>query len=310
MIDRDALAAHRPDLLRHCYRMLGSFADAEDAVQDVMLRAWDARASYAGTAPLAHWLMRIATNTCLNELAKKRRRGVPTERAASVATAPLEEIQELDDADWITPAADAALFPSQVLEARESVALAFIALLQRLPPKQRAMLLLKDVVGWSADEIADALELTVSSVTSALHRARETITLPAATRDPAPEVVRAYIRSWEEHDVDGLVALLREDIRFAMPPWSTWFDERGELEQFLRGPRFGARWSQGFRVVETRANGQLALAFYLRGAAGFAPHAIQLVGFDGDRVRDITTFIGAAYFRGFDVPQALSQTIG
>jgi RNA polymerase sigma-70 factor (ECF subfamily) len=251
--------------------------------------------------------MRIATNACLNELARKRRRGLPpNERGPSSGT---DAIDELEEADWLTPAADSKLFasPSRALEARESVALAFLALLQRLPPRQRAMLLLKDVVGWSAEEIASALELTVGAVNSALHRARETIATPPPppSREPAPEVLRAYIRSWEDHDVDSLVALLREDIRFAMPPWATWFDDRVELDRFLRGPRFTARWSEGFRVIETRANGEHALAFYLRDGATYRRHSIQIVRFVDDKVADVVTFIGAAYFRGFDVPERL-----
>ncbi len=304
---RDELATHRPDLLRHCYRMLGSFADAEDVVQDVLANAWKARESYAGDAPLGHWLMRIATNACLNELARRRRRGLPpSERAASSGTAAIEELEE---ADWLTPAPDSQLFaaPLRALEARESVALAFLALLQRLPPRQRAVLLLKDVVGFSADEIAATLELTLGSVNSALHRARETIAAPPSppSRDPSPDVLRAYIQSWEEHDIDSLVSLLREDVRFAMPPWATWFDARAELERFLRGPRFTARWSEGFRVVETRANGQLALAFFLRDGETFRRHSIQLVRFDGERAADVITFIGAGYLRGFEVPESL-----
>jgi RNA polymerase sigma-70 factor (ECF subfamily) len=302
---RDELAAHRPHLLRHCYRMLGAFADAEDLVQDVLLNAWKARESYAGDAPLGHWLMRIATNACLNELARRRRRGLPMERDASRADTPLEELEE---ADWLTPAADSQLFapPVQVLEARESVALAFLALLQRLPPRQRAMLLLKDVVGWSAEEIAAALEVTVGAVNSALHRARETIGSPAAPiREPAPDVLAAYIRSWEAHDVDSLVGLLREDIRFAMPPWATWFDDRAELDRFLRSPRFTERWREGFRVVQTRANGQLALAFYLRDRDHYRPHSMQLVSGD-DQIAEVITFIGAQYFRGFALPERVA----
>lgn len=298
----DDIATHRPALLRHCYRMLGSYADAEDLVQDVLLNAWKARESYAGDAPLGHWLMRIATNACLNELARRKRRGLPSERAPSRGDAALEELEE---ADWLTPAPDSQL---QALEARESVALAFVALLQRLPPRQRAMLLLKDVVGWSAEEIAAALDVTLGAVNSALHRARETLAVPPAApaREPAPEVLAAYIRSWEAHDVDSLVGLLREDIRFAMPPWATWFDERGELERFLRGARFSARWSEGFRVIPTRANGQLALAFYLRDGDDYRRHSIQLVTLlasGGDRIAEVITFIGASYFRGFDLPE-------
>src|SRR5215468_4733233 len=171
----DTFAEHRPALLRHCYRMLGAFEEAEDVVQDVLLRAWRARDSYAGDAPLEHWLMRIATNACLNVLTRDRPRALP--QLDRDPTAPGAALQELEAATWVTPAPDARLFPdpARAAEAREQVALAFVALLQRLPPKQRAVLLLKDVVGWSAEEIAAALDLTVSSVNSALHRARETV---------------------------------------------------------------------------------------------------------------------------------------
>ena len=302
---RETLAAHRPDLLRHCYRMLGSFADAEDIVQDVLLNAWKARATYAGDAPVGHWLMRIATNACLNDLARKRRRALPqTEREPSSG---LAAIEELEMADWIGPAPDAQLFgapAAQVLEARESVALAFLALLQRLPPRQRAVLLLKDVVGWSAEEIATALELTVPSVNSALHRARETVSAPTTTtREPEPDALRAYIRSWELHDVDALVAMLRDDIVFAMPPHATWFRGRVELERFLRESRFAAHWAAGFRIRETRANGRPALAFYRRVDHEYRRSSLQLLDFRDGKVAEIISFIGEPYFRGFDVPE-------
>jgi RNA polymerase sigma-70 factor (ECF subfamily) len=292
---REALAAHRGDLLRHCYRMLGSFADAEDVVQDVLLNAWKSRASFAGDAPLGHWLMRIATNACLNALASRKRRLLP--QMIREPSSGLAAIESLELAEWIGPA------PEKLLETRESVALAFIALLQNLPPKQRAVLLLKDVVGWSAEEIASALDLTVSSVNSALHRARETVKMPSreATREPEPEVVRAYMRSWETHDVDGLVAMLRDDLVFAMPPHSTWFDSRAEFERFLRESKFKARWAAGFQLRETRANGEQAFAFYHQGRRS----SIQVVDFRDGKVAQILAFIGEPYFRGFDVPETV-----
>ena len=293
---REALATHRPDLLRHCYRMLGSFADAEDIVQDVLLNAWKSRASYAGDAPLGHWLMRIATNACLNALASRKRRALP--QMIREPSSGLAAIESLELAEWIGPA------PFDALEARESVALAFIALLQRLPPKQRAVLLLKDVVGWSAEEIASALDLTVSSVNSALHRARETVKLPPATettREPEPDVVHEYIRSWEAHDVDALVAMLHEDIVLAMPPHTTWFDNRAELERFLRESLFAKRWAGGFRVRQMRANGRSAFAFYHQGRRS----SIQVVDFRGGKVAQILVFIGEPFFRGFDVPETV-----
>ena len=244
--------------------------------------------------------MRIATNACLNELARRKRRGLPQlERAAATS---FEHIEQLEFADWLTPAADS------VLETREAVALAFLALLQRLPPRQRAVLLLKDVVGWSAEEIAEALELSVASVNSALHRARETIEPPAGARGSAsPMCWHAYIRAWEHHDVDGLVALLADDIVFAMPPHATWFHRAALLGAFLRTPRFTTLWSRGFRIATTRANDQLALAFYAGDGAGFRRHSIQLVAFAGGRVVEAVHFIGADYFRGFALPERLSD---
>jgi len=306
----DAFAQRRPDLLRHCYRMLGSFAEAEDAVQEVLLRAWRARATFAGDAPLGHWLMRIATNVCLDGLARSRARALPQlDRAAAGASAPIEA---LEDATWVTPAPDARLIPdpAREVEVREEVALAFIALLQRLPPRQRAVLLLKDVVGWSSEEIASALELTVSSVSSALHRARQTV----ATRprgpvpDPAPEVLRAYVRSWEERDVDGLVALLRKDVVFAMPPHAVWFQGADTVRAFLRTPRFAAFWSRGIRARHTRANGLPALAWYVPAADGVHRlHSIHVMRFEDGALAEATSFIGAHYLHGFDLPAALAE---
>ncbi|HEX4338878.1 MAG TPA: RNA polymerase subunit sigma-70 [Polyangiaceae bacterium] len=303
----EELAVHRPALLRHCYRMLGAFADAEDLVQEVLLRAWRSRETYAGEAPLEHWLFRIATNACLNELASRKRRGLPQlDRAAGQPTDPLET---LDATEWLTPAPDSALFdgPARALETRESVALAFLALLQRLPARQRAVLLLKDVVGWSADEIAAALELSLGSVNSALHRARETVatrSLPLAD-DPPPAVLRDYVRTWEMRDVDGLVSLLKEDVVFAMPPIALWVHGAGALARFLETPRLTASWAKGFRLVETRANGQTALVFYRPLDGAYRPTDVQLVRFVDGRLAEATTFFGAAYLRGFDVPDRI-----
>src|SRR5262245_40004040 len=306
----EMFAEHRPALLRHCYRMLGSFEEAEDVVQEVLLRAWRSRDTYAGDAPLAHWLMRIATNACLNALTRGRQRPRALPQLDRDPGAPLVE-QEA--ATWVTPAPDARLFPdpARAAEAREQVALAFIALLQRLPPKQRAVLLLKDVVGWSAEEIASALELTVSSVNSALHRARATVAAapPDANEDPPPEVLAAYVRSWETRDIDGLVALLRKDVVFAMPPHTTWFRGADDVRTFLQTPRFGAFWTRRLRVTITRANGFPALVFYAGGPddEAYQLHSIQVVRFEGGAVAEATTFIGPGYLRGFEVAATVRQ---
>ncbi len=305
-----AFAQHRPALLRHCYRMLGCFAEAEDVAQEVLLRAWRARDTYGGEAPVAHWLMRIATNACLNALTRGSQRLLPQlERAPVPADTPM---QTLEAAAWVTPAPDSALFPdpARAVEARETVALAFVALLQRLPPKQRAALLLKDVVGWPAEEIAAALELTVSSVNSALHRARETMGAAAPTAappDPPAEVLGAYVRSWEAHDLDALVALLRQDVVFAMPPHALWFRGAETVRAFLQTPRFAAFWARGLRGRATRANGLPAVAWYhpIDGDGVFRLHSMHVMCFEAGGLAEATTFVGASYLHGFDLPPAL-----
>ena len=296
-------AEHRPALLRHCYRMLGSFEEAEDVVQEVLLRAWRSRDTYAGDAPLAHWLMRIATNACLNALTRGRPRTLP-----QLDRDPGAPLVEDEHAAWVTPAPDARLFPdpARAAEAREQVALAFIALLQRLPPKQRAVLLLKDVVGWSAEEIASVLDLTLSSVNSALHRARETVSARprAPAEDPPPEVLDAYLRSWETRDLESLVALLRKDVVFAMPPHGAWFHGAEALAAFLQMPPFSIRWARGVRGMRTRANGLPALVWYFADADDgvYRLHSIQVVRFQDGALAEATNFIGATYLHGFDLP--------
>jgi RNA polymerase sigma-70 factor (ECF subfamily) len=301
----EAFAEHRPALLRHCYRMLGSFEEAEDVVQEVLLRGWRSRDTYAGDAPLGHWLMRIATNACLNVLTRSRPRVLP-----QLDVQPGAPLAELEAATWVTPAPDARLYPdpARATEAREEVALAFIALLQRLPPKQRATLLLKDVVGWSAEEIAASLELTVSSVNSALHRARETVVARprGPIEDPAPELLAAYLRSWEARDLDALVALLRHDVVFAMPPHAAWFRGADAVRAFLQRPPFSDRWARGLRAAPTRANGLPALAWYSPDDAGVQRlHSIQVVRFQDGRAAEVTSFIGARYLHGFGLPPVL-----
>lgn len=301
-----AFAQHRASLLRHCYRMTGSYADAEDVVQEAFTRAWAARASYAGRATAARWLQAIATNACLNALAKKKPLLLPQLESEPVAE--VGAVQEQDRALFLSPAADARLFPdpAEAAESRETVALAFIALLQRLPARQRAALLLKDVLGWPADEIAQALELSVGAVNSALHRAREGIAgARAAAEEPPPEGLRGYLRAWEERDFDTLVALMRDDVTFAMPPHSFWLRGAESVERFLRSPRFQAFWV-GLRTLGKRANGVPAVAFYRAGADGVVRrHSIGVTRFAGGRVAESTVFIGPGYFAGFDLPESL-----
>jgi RNA polymerase sigma-70 factor (ECF subfamily) len=305
MSDFDALLArHRPQVLRHCYRMLGSFADAEDLTQDALLRAWEKRDTWTGEGPLQGWLLAIATHTCLNALERRRRLELPqAERPPSPAGTPLVE-QEASR--WLTPAPDARLFPDpqEAAERRETVALAFLAMLQRLPPHQRAALLLKDVVGMSAEEIAAALELSVPAVNSSLHRARQTVgEPPAPAEEPPPEALRAYVRCWEERDLERLTALLRDDITLAMPPNDVWFRGIADVVAFFRSPRVQALWTPGLRIALTRANGLPALGFH-PAVHGGRLRSIGVTRFEGGKVAEMTVFIGPHLLAGFDLSRA------
>jgi RNA polymerase sigma-70 factor, ECF subfamily len=302
------LEAQRPQLLRHCYRMLGCFADAEDLVQDTLVRALRARKSYRGDAPLGHWLLRIATNGCLN-LLKRHHHHLHLPQRESGPARVGDEIETLEETHWLTPAPDAQLFrsPVEAAEKRESVALAFIALLQHLPAKQRAVLLLRDIAGWPASEVAEALELSVPAVNSALHRARRSLRgaeeRVSKEQEPTAELLREYVRTWEEHDLKGLVALLHRDVVLAMPPHATWFRGARNFARFVQTPRFAAFWNAGLRLRVTRANGRPALAFYLRVTRStYRLHSLQAVQFSRGKLVEAVNFIGEYYLRGFDLP--------
>ena len=300
---------HRPKLLRHCYRMLGSFADAEDLVQESLLRAWRARNTYNADAPLINWLMRIATNACLSHLRQKGPRHLP--QLDSAAAEPRDAYVSLEVAHWVTPAPDDAVFvgPEDALESRETVALAFVALLQRLPPWQRAVLILTDVMGWSAAEIATTLGHTLPSVTSALHRARDTMS--KAPKEPLhqaePEAVREYLRCWEERDLDGLLARMHADICFSMPPYATWFFGIGAVREFLKGEIFAPFWARGLAARPVHANGQPAAVWYVPIEGLWRPHSIQVVHFEGARAKHVINFIGEAYLAGFRLPTEVAR---
>lgn len=311
-IDLEAgLTQYRPALLRHCYRMLGVYAEAEDLVQDSLERAWKARASYRSGVPLQHWLFRIATNACLNVLAQRGRLGLPQLEGDSASG----EFQqgEPEHSRFITPAADGRLFPdpAEASESRETIALAFVALLQRVPPRQRAALLMKDVLGWPAEEIAEALKISVSSLNSALHRGRQAIAHRESKADePLPATLRDFIRAWETRDLDGLVALLRKDIVLAMPPHSIWFHGIDDVVRFFRSPQFRAFWSGGVRLALTRANGLPAFGFHRILPDGTQKqHSIMVARFLGGQVAEMTVFVGQGYFAGFDLPLTFDRTV-
>ncbi len=273
---RRLVEPHRAELHSHCYRMLGSVHDAEDALQEAFLRAWRALDQFEGRSSLRSWLYRIATNTCLDTIARRPKRVLPAEYPAADPAGVIGE--PLIESTWIEPYADEAFevadgraAPEARYEQREAVELAFIAALQHLPATQRAVLILRDVLGFSAKEAAEVLETTTASVNSALQRARETVErrLPERSQQvtlrelgdaEVRELVESYIAAWERQDVEAVVSMLSEDAAFAMPPLRSWFRGREAITAFLRRQPLSGDWR--WRAVRSRANGQEALGFY------------------------------------------------
>jgi RNA polymerase sigma-70 factor, ECF subfamily len=295
------------ELHAHCYRMLGSVHDAEDALQEALLRAWRGLPRFEDRSSLRTWLYRISTNTCLDELAKRPKRVLPVDYgpAADPHDSPGEPLGE---AVWIEPYPDA---PDASYEQRESVELAFVAALQHLAPNQRAALILREVLGFSAQEVADALDTSPASVNSALQRARKTIdervpdqSQQATLRALGDERIRAladrYMDALERGDVDAVVALLAEDATWSMPPCPVWF--RGDaLTAFLAEYPGRERW----RHVPARANGQLAIGCYMwdHERDGFYAAVLDVLTLRGDRIAAVTAFLAPWVFKRFgDVP--------
>ena len=299
--------------------MLGSVLDAEDLVQETLLRAWKSRDSFEGRAPLRAWLYKIATNACLDELAKRPRRGLPPDLYPEAdPDSPLAAA--VADPIWLEPYPDGLLGsirhdPAARFDLRESVTLAFLVALQTLPPRQRAVLLLRDVVGLRASEVANLLEDSVSAVNSALYRARSRLgekysatSVPSVSIDSSQQrLLERYVSAWEAADIDGLVQLLKEDASFPMPPLPTWVRGRGAIREFVSRHILDGDARGRWRLVPTHANGQPAFAWYRRQSnpAGFTAFAIQVVTLDGDLVSDATTFAFPRLFGAFGLPAEL-----
>ena len=313
--DRELLKAierHRKDLHAHCYRMLGSLHDAEDAVQEVMLRAWRGLARFEGRSSLRTWLYTIATNTCLTAIARRPARALPIDYG------PAADPHDLDNEPWIEPYPDDQLglgtgltAPEARYERRESVELAFVAALQHLAPRPRAVLMLREVLGFSAREVAEALDTTVASVNSALQRARRTVeermppmsqqtTLRALGDERMRAVVEDYTDALERGDVDAVLALLTEDATWSMPPLPEWYAGHEAITGFLeRGP-MRRRW----RHLATHANGQLAVGCYMwdDDVGTYAAQVIDVLTLRADRIEAITAFVDAELFASFGLP--------
>jgi RNA polymerase sigma-70 factor (ECF subfamily) len=310
------LEQRRHELTGYCYRMLGSAADAEDAVQETFVRAWKGIHRYEGRAALRTWLYKIASNVCFDALAATQRRAIPFDMGpASVVGDTLAE--PLPEATWLTPIPDAMVIgpsindPAAVSQVRESVRLAFVAALQNLPPQQRAVLILRDVLSWRAQEVADLLHLSVAAVNSSLQRARATLesrdlqlaelTIPS-TDQATEELLSKYLDAFERYDMDALTSILHEDATQSMPPYPMWLRGRDQLLDWMFGP--GAE-CVGSRLVPVEVNGQPGFAQYRdRGAT---PWSIQVPRWKDGLVVDITYFLetDGSLFASFGLPPQL-----
>jgi RNA polymerase sigma-70 factor (ECF subfamily) len=291
----------RRELLAHCYRMLGSIHDADDLVQETYLRAWRSFDRFEGRSSLRVWLYKIATNVCLTALATRRRRPLPSDLGpASDDPGPALASVEPGKA-WLEPIPDALIGsqpsdPAAIVDSRASVRLAFIAALQGLSARQRAVLILRDVLAWRAAEVAEVLDTTTNAVNSALRRARTQLELRNLNEDDFPdpietelrEIVDRYVDAFERADVTALVGLLRADVELEMPPVPTWFTGRAAVVGFL-GTRIllsPRRW----RLIPTLANGQAAVVVYEQRPDGYVAHGVHVLTFNGDRIARLTLF--------------------
>ena len=292
--------------------MLGSSVDADDAAQETMIRAWRSMERFDGRSSMRTWLYRIATNVCLDELAARGRRARPMEEG--VANEILEPLVQRERAHWIEPIADARALPSdadpsQMAILRQSIRLAFVAALQNLAPKQRAVLLLMEVLGWSAAEVAETLETSIAAVNSALQRARTVLgnrnaAEPAELSEPQSRMLNRYVAAFERYDVDELASLLRADAAFSMPPYALWLQGAEAVKAWLLGPGLAC---QGSRLIPTSACGSPAFAQYRRNpAGGHTAWALVVLELSGDEIAGWNSFLDTeTLFPRFDLPLQL-----
>jgi RNA polymerase sigma-70 factor, ECF subfamily len=305
------VSPYRAELSAHCYRMLGSIHDAEDALQDALLRAWRGLGRFEARSSLRSWLYTIATNACLRAIERRPKRVLPIDYSPA-ASDPHAPDQPLVESVWVEPypGADAGY------EQRESIELAFIAALQHLPAQQRAVLILRDVLGFSGAEVADVLDTNADAVYSALQRAHKTVdqrlpersqqaTLRSLGDDGLRTLVEGYVDAWERADVDALAAMLAEDAAFTMPPQALWFRGRDAIAAFLalRPLHDGNRW----RVIPTSANCQPAFGHYVwdDDENAFVAEGIAVLTLDGDQISELTVFREAELFERFGLPDRL-----
>jgi RNA polymerase sigma-70 factor (ECF subfamily) len=307
-LDRE-FEQHRRELIAYCYRMLASPFEAEDAVQETFLRAWRAYDQFEGRAALRSWLYRIATNVCLDMLNGRERRATPMDLGP--AREPIaENLNTLPEVTWIQPIPD----PAEEAVARETIRLAFVAALQHLPPRQRAVLILCEVLRWKASEVAELLETSVASVNSALQRARATLEASDVSAVDTPpsvdaadaELLARYVEAFERYDIDALTSLIHEDATQSMPPFDLWLSGRADIFEWWFGPGIGCR---GSRVIPTvAANGAPAFGQYKPSETGdgYEPWALQVIEVSDGKIGELTFFLDTeTLFPLFGLPARL-----
>jgi len=317
----------RRELQVHCYRILGSLHEAEDMVQETMLRAWKRLHTYEGRASFRSWLYKIATNACLDALDQRRSRRLLPTQCGPASDPRVQIVPPTSEFIWMEPIPDewlgdvSALNPEARYTNSESISLAFMTALQALPPRQRAVLILRDVLDFSANETAEVLELTISSVNSALHRARTALSTSYHGREPrtsplADERTRwlldHFVKAWENADVEGLIALLKEDAALAMPPSPSWFQTSEAIAAFVSATvfadngMFGGKASHRWRLLQTNANAAPAFAIYQRTETNqYQAFGIHVLEYDGSGISQITSFIDSSLFTYFGLPSTL-----
>jgi len=311
----DDLEQYRRELTGYCYRMLGSAFEADDAVQETMVRAWKGIDAFEGRSAMRSWLYRIATNVCLDMLRGRQRRAVAMDLGPSSTADGFTGATRPEHA-WLQPIPDARVVPTdgdpaEVAEARESIRLAFVTALQHLPARQRAVLILREVLRWQASEVAELLDTSVAPVNSALQRARATMAARSNAGAPAAEAVSAdqqallarYVDAFERYDITSLVKLLHEDAVMSMPPYDFWLRGPAEVGRFLLGAGIGCR---GSRLIPTAANGLPAFASYKPDSeGGYSPWSIQVLEISGDRIVGYHNFLDTTLFAAFGLPAHL-----
>ena len=303
----DELEQHRRELTAHCYRMLGSPFEAEDAVQETLLRAWRSLDRFEGRASLRSWLYRIATNVCLDQLDGKERRARPMDLGP--AGAPVIENLHTPEVPWLQPL---PTDPAEATETRETIRLAFVAALQHLPPRQRAVLILCEVLRWQASEVAELLETSTASVNSALQRARATLEQVDASPETVAgehdrELLERYVKAFEDYDLDALTSLIHEDATQSMPPFDLWLSGRDDIFTWWFGPGIGCKGSKVIPAA-TPANGSPAYGQYKpsESGSGYDPWALQVLELSGGRVVELTFFLDTeTLFPLFGLPPRL-----